>query len=661
MIPENKENPFFRADIQALRAFAVVFVVFYHARLPLFTGGYVGVDIFFVISGYLITSLLVRELEQCGRIDFAAFYARRIKRLLPAAMIVFIATVVMARMWLSPLEQRELAPSVLYSALYASNLWFASEATDYLAADIHTNPLLHTWSLSVEEQFYLAWPLLVLLGMRVGLVSRHRARLWIMMALVFAASLIASLWIMAISQPWAFFGSPMRAWEFAAGGLASTISRHFETLPILVKDLLGATGFGAMVGAVVLFDNRTQFPGFMALVPVTGAVLTLLAGVGGQGRMGQWLNHRVIQTTGNLSYSWYLWHWPILVFAEAVATPPSLIERLGYVLVSFALAGLTFVMVENPIRFSPILTLSSLRSLALGVSLTCSGIGSALFLSAVAKWSLATPDQARLISAREDLPRIYADGCHLPHLVEDSPNCVYGNPMARKTWVLFGDSHAAQWFPALERIAREQGWRLISLTKSACPSVWIMPYNTMLGRDYTECGRWRSAAVRRIAAEHPDLVILANYSSYYLAGPKAVHADQWREGMHQTLRELRRSGAHILIFRDIPQPGFDIPICLSRAAWRNVDIVSVCSFDRDKSLNAEGFELERTAAAEMDGTGALDLSDLLCLGAICSPTMGAHVAYRDSNHLTASASANLAPDLLFRLEKFVPRIQPSSF
>lgn len=651
MTTDNRqENPFFRSDIQGLRALAVVFVVLFHARLPFFTGGYVGVDVFFVISGYLITSLLMRELERCGRIDFAAFYARRIRRLLPAAMTVFIATVAMARTWLSPLEQRELAPSILYSALYASNLWFASEATDYLAVDVHTNPLLHTWSLAVEEQFYLVWPLLVLLGVQWGSAVQRRVRLGVTMALVLVASLTASLWVMEISQPWAFFGSPTRAWEFAAGGLACMVSCRFERLPILAKDLLATIGFGAMVGAVTLFDEQTRFPGLMALVPVVGAGLMLAVG-GGQGRIGHWFDHPVIQTTGNLSYSWYLWHWPILVFAEAVATPPSLLTRLGYVLLSFVLAGLTYTMVENRVRFSPVLARSSLRSLILGVTLTCIGTGSALILSVVAKRSLAAPVQARLISAREDLPKVYADGCHLPHLVKDSPNCVYGNPSARKTWVLFGDSHAAQWFPALERIAREQGWRLISLTKSACPSVWITPYNTTLGRSYTECARWRSAAVQRIAAEHPDLIILADYSAYYLSGPQATRADQWREGMRRTLTELGPSGALILIFHDIPQPGFDMPICLSRASWRNIDIISACGFRREESPRADILELERTAVGGIEGAEVLDLYDLICSGTICPPIIGEHVAYRDSNHLTAGASASLAPTLLLRLKR----------
>lgn len=645
-----KEAYFFRSDIQGLRALAIVFVVFYHAKLPFFTGGYVGVDVFFVISGYLITQLIVRELEEWDHIDFLAFYARRIRRLLPAAMTALIATVVMARIWLSPLEQLELVPSILYSALYASNLWFASEATDYLANDVHINPFLHTWSLSVEEQFYIVWPLLILLGACTRSVLGRRVRLVSIMALVFITSLTVTCWMIDISRPWSFFGSPTRAWEFAAGGLAYMCSDRFRNVSIMAKDSLTAMGFTAMGSAVVLFDDLTRFPGLMALVPVVGAVLVLLAGAGSQGRIARWLDNPAIQTTGNFSYSWYLWHWPILVFVGTAATPLSMLERLGCVFASWVLAGLTYTLLENRVRFSPILSLSPLCSLALGIALTLIGTGSALTLSEFAKSSLISMDQAQFSRAREDLPKVYADGCHLPHRAVDLPQCVYGDPTALKTIVLFGDSHAAQWFPAIEQMAWETGWRLVSLTKSACPSAWVTPYNTALGRDYEECARWRLAVVRRIVAENPALVILANYSSYYMRGPHAIRTNEWREGTRQILAEIRRSGASVIVLRDTPSPGFDMPTCLSRASWRHKDMVSACSFDRNNSLNAETFELEQAAVAKMDGAMVLDLSNLVCTDSVCQPMIGGQVAYRDSHHLTARTSASLAPALSVQLK-----------
>jgi peptidoglycan/LPS O-acetylase OafA/YrhL len=243
-------------------------VVFYHARLPFFSGGYVGVDVFFVISGYLISGLLMREVEQKGRIDLLKFYARRIRRLLPAALVVLVATVIAARIWLSPLEQLELVPSVLFSALYASNLLFAFKATDYLAGGVHSNLLLHTWSLSVEEQFYLMWPAVIMLGAYLAMKTRgrssapFRAGALVSMASVCVLSLSLALWTMRVSQPWAFFGSPMRAWEFAAGGLAFMVTPYVaRRCSDRVKDALVALGFAVTMGAVLFFDDRTPFPG----------------------------------------------------------------------------------------------------------------------------------------------------------------------------------------------------------------------------------------------------------------------------------------------------------------------------------------------------------------------------------------------------------------
>ena len=303
MSNRESEGTSFRPDIQGLRALAVLFVVFYHARFPFFSGGYVGVDVFFVISGYLISGLLLREMERTGSIALLNFYARRIRRLLPAASVMLLATMVMARLWLSPLEQVELAPSVFFSAVYASNLWFASRATDYLAGDVHDNLLLHTWSLSVEEQFYLVWPALILLAARIRVARQLRTRVLVAMAVLFGVSLGIGLWVTKVSQPWAFFGSPMRAWEFAAGGLAFMLTRRVARWPDGIRNGLVALGFAVTVCAVLLFDDRTPFPGLAALVPVGGTALMIVAGTG-RGFMTRWLGTPVMQLIGNISYSW---------------------------------------------------------------------------------------------------------------------------------------------------------------------------------------------------------------------------------------------------------------------------------------------------------------------------------------------------------------------
>jgi peptidoglycan/LPS O-acetylase OafA/YrhL len=637
----------FRADIQGLRALAVLFVVFYHAKLPFFSGGYVGVDVFFVISGYLISGLLIHEMEEKGSIDFLAFYARRMRRLLPAAIFVLLATGVAARLWLSPLEQREFAPAVLVSALYASNFWFASKATDYLGGDVQVNPLLHTWSLSVEEQFYLIWPLLILLGARASSPTRMKVGCAVTMAATFVLSLGGSLWAISVSQPWAFFGSPMRAWEFAAGGLAYIATRRVTALSDWAKDGLVALGLAGTLGAVVLFNDRTRFPGVAALVPVISTALMLVAGAG-RGRMTRWLETPAMQTIGNLSYSWYLWHWPILVFP--LAGMLSLPGRLAGIVGSFLLAWGTYVVIENRVRFSPLLAPSPLRSVVLGICLTCAGAGSALAFRSLAQASMIAPGHIEYMRVRDERSRISREGCHQGFPKEEIAECAYGDTTAHRTMVLVGDSHAAQWFPALERMAQEKGWRLVSLTKSACPWVWVTPYNLGLGRPYEECARWRAVVVQRISKERPALVVLANASKFYMQAPgQAIEAEKWRAGMHRTLVELRRAGAFVVILRDTPSANFDVPICLSRAAWRRQDLLSSCSFDRGAALDISMFALEQRAAEEIDHVSVIDLTDLLCRGSLCQPIIGARVAYRDSNHLTTGVSISLAPVLAERV------------
>jgi hypothetical protein len=266
-------------------------------------------------------------------------------------------------------------------------------------------------------------------------------------------------------------------------------------------------------------------------------------------------------------------------------------------------------------------------------------------------------------NVRSDLPRVYRDGCHQPFRKADSPECVYGDKNGSKTVVLFGDSHAAQWFPALERIAQEKKWRLISLTKSACPSVWATPYRPELGRKYEECDRWRSAVIRRITKERPALVVLANAAQHVegasqVIGTKAsqgIDPEDWKKGMEETLAKLGPSGAAVVILRDTPLPGFDVPTCLSKAAWRGKNVVSSCSFDRKQAMSTHVFEVEQRAAKAIGHASVIDLSDLVCGGPLCEPLIKGRVAYRDSHHLTVGVSASLAPALLERFGAQLPK------
>ena len=363
----------FRADIEGLRGVAVLAVVAYHAGLGGVGGGFVGVDVFYVLSGFLITGLLWDELQRTGRFRFGEFYARRARRLLPAAVVVLVVTVAAASVWLSPLQARVVAQDAVAAAFYMANYRFAAQRTDYLA-ETSPSPLQHYWSLGVEEQFYLLWPVLVLVVFVVGrrLATRSSVGAGAVLVLAGAGSFVLSLRLMALSQPWAFFSLPTRAWELAAGGVLALARPGLRRLPGVAAATLGWLGLEAVLWSIIQFSASTPFPGTAALFPVGGTAAVIAAGCAAP-RLGPnlLLGRRPLQLAGRLSYSWYLWHWPLLLLAPAVAGRPlGLWPNLGLAAASGLLALATVKLVEDPVRFSPRLRARPGRSLALGAGLT---------------------------------------------------------------------------------------------------------------------------------------------------------------------------------------------------------------------------------------------------------------------------------------------------
>jgi peptidoglycan/LPS O-acetylase OafA/YrhL len=638
-----------RPDIEGLRAIAILLVVAYHAGVPLVRGGYVGVDVFFVVSGYLITSLLVREAEATGSVDLWRFYARRVRRLLPAIAAVLLACTAAGVLLYAPVEQRELASASFSAATYLSNVYFARGATDYLGPSAETHPLLHTWSLSVEEQFYLAWPLFVLLalgalGARRGALSRRRLAGW--MAGAAALSLIGSVVLTRYHQPWAFFSSPARAWEFAAGGLAVLVPlRGWRGAAGSARGaaVQGWLGLGGIVAAALVFDADTVFPGVAALLPVLATVLVLRsAAAHPRCAPARALGVRPFQEIGRLSYSWYLWHWPVLVFA-AVAVQDELgwPARLALTGLALAIAEASYRLVENPVRRSPRLTPA--HAMAMAACLTLVGAGVSLaWRRAATEWS-RSPVNARLERARDDLPAVYASGCHadFERVEADPAACTSGMAAASRTMVLFGDSHAAQWYPALEAMADERGWRLVSFTKSACPAVDRPTANRRLGREYRECAAWRRDALAEVRKLHPDLVVVASSDEY------ALSRTDWLHGTDRVLRSLSASSGAVAILRDTPRPGFDVAACVARRSWG----VGALQWRRcEARMNGAGpdpvFQALRRAARPYRNAYVVDMGPYVCPRSPCLLYRDGVLLYRDTHHLTAEFAATLGDELV---------------
>lgn len=643
-------HPAVRSDIQGLRGIAVLLVVLYHAGLPWLPGGYIGVDVFFVISGYLITGMLVREVQSNGRIDLPNFIARRARRLLPAALVL-IGIVVAASVWIyPPLERADIVSAARAAALYVANLWFTARAVDYLGGDAAINPMLHMWSLGVEEQFYLLWPLLIGLAAYRTRGEAAARRVWRMTLVVSLVSFAACVWMTRTSQPWAFFVTPFRAWEFGLGALAYLAGPRLQAAPAAWSQLAGWAGWAgaaAVVASAFALGHHTLFPGPWALLPAGGTAMVLLAlGAHQPARPGGMLRAALafgpLARVGDVSYSWYLWHWPLIVMLPVLHPQAGPAGMLAAVALSYLAAEASYRWVERPFRVGHAARARPRLAVATALSAT---VVSAVALSVVHARTVDAPVSARqqlFIDARNDTPGRLAPGCHVRIRDTAVTACDAGDKAAERVVVLLGDSHAQHWYPALDALGAEQGWRLVSMTKSACP--WVdTPVSVELAgfrRPYGECEVWRKEAVARTLALAPAAVVLASGSRY--AG---VDATQWEAGARRTLKALEPSGATLVIVRDTPWPGFNVPTCLARAEHRNADPERACTFAREAAL-APGLPIHQAELRAAEGLSDLVSLDLLahfCTDTTCSPANAGTVRYSDHSHLSASYARRLAP------------------
>jgi peptidoglycan/LPS O-acetylase OafA/YrhL len=635
--------------IEGMRALAILLVVAYHAGIPAVSGGYIGVDVFFVLSGYLIIGLLDRELRATGRIALARFWARRARRLLPAAAVVLAVTLAAGSALLPPNLQRQSATAALASAAYVSNLWFAGRATDYLG-DESANPLLHTWSLSVEEQFYLVWPLL-LAALALPRTGSSRARIAWLAAAVTIASFVWAMVQQPVASSWAFFSPLTRAWEFGLGGLVA-IAAHDRAPSERARWLSGLAGTASIVGAAFVFDSGTPMPGVETLLPVLGAALILL-GVPRVARASvadpyHWLSTRPMRWVGRVSYSWYLWHWPVGVLFVAALQVDTLAVWLASAMLSLALAEGTRRWVEDPIRFHPALAQRAAPVLAASAAVV-------LLLAAAAQGSrvhatqLAERFPEAHVAEAEARPLVYSNGCFVAADEMRVPHCISGDTMGGRHVVLVGDSHAAQWYPALEPIARRAGWRLETFTKGACPIGDVRGSGPRAEEE--SCARWRAAVIGRILESRPALVITANFAHVKWPGDRGGRylVAEWGMAYRRALVRLDSAAIPTIVLRNPPRPGFDVPACVGRLAQFQRVNPPLCEFDRELPRILEVARQEERAAAGLRHVTLVDLNDRICPGERCTPVVDGQLVYRDRHHLTAGYAASLADDLWQRM------------
>jgi peptidoglycan/LPS O-acetylase OafA/YrhL len=648
------DRPGFRSDIEGLRGLAILLVVAFHAGVSRLAGGFVGVDVFFVLSGFFITLSLAREVERRGDVDLSAFYTKRAQRLLPAFLVVFFATLG-AVLWLyAPIDQPSIASDARWIAVHAGNVLFAQSALDYHASD--RNPLLHTWSLAVEQQFYLVWPLLfALIGRRYGVAKVTRPRMLVWVAVAGVLSFALSLWATTAAQPWAFFGMPTRIWEFALGGAVALGADSTAASSNARGALIQAAGLIAIAIGVVTYHGATPYPGAAAILPALGAVALLIGGMlAPDNVVRRAMGNGMLRWFGRYSYSWYLWHWPLVGVGAALDWRIGVAGKLAWSAFALLLAVLTTEYVEEPVRRGEITWLENHR---VPLAAAIASIAAVLVAHAsmlAARQRVASPAQRTFAQARADNME---HDCWGTLLDNPSAPCVFGDMNARTSVMLLGDSHAEHWLPALDRIGRERGWRVTAMIKPACPVADLKVFiSRRLKRHYAECGEFRAAMLRRILRERPALVILSSYDHYVdredTESSWGVSPAAWRDALRRTYTLLSEAGLRTVVIRDVPDAGFDAPACLSRRA-AGMPFARPCEYDLGEALHPRAVAAQSAAARGLARLAFVDMTDRVCSSRPCPVVQRGDIVFRDGDHLTARFSRAEAPVLGARIASAV--------
>lgn len=663
----------FRPDIQGLRAVAVLLVVLYHAGAPGISGGYVGVDVFFVISGFVITGVLLRERGSSGRTSLLHFYGRRSRRIIPAATVVIIATVVLAYARVGLVVGTQTATDAKWAAVFLANFHFASTGTNYLTAQLPPSPLQNFWSLAVEEQFYLVFPTMFLLLAAIRSRWSLRARLLAGLVPVVVASFALSVVQTGSSPTVAYFSPFTRAWELALGALVAVSTAWLLNLPKGVSAALTWVGLACIAYGACAFGDTTAYPGSWVAVPVLGAALVIAGGTTAPRRAAESvLGLGPFQWFGKLSYSIYLWHWPLLIIAAEAAGKSSLPfhENIVWLLLALVASMVSFSVIENPVRHARLRRFGVWTPVGLGAVLialslivatveidahaapapTTSRTGATT--SSVASSSAQVDQVVRAATSIEKVPADLTPALTAvsaswggppsscwPGVGQSSiPACMFGDPKGTHTMVVYGDSHAGMWFQTLDFIATLAHWRLAYLGKGWCPAD-SLPYEDPpgfghAGGEYATCDQWHRFSIDRIRSLQPDLVIVTQEDA---EGPhgQSYSAAQWQQGLEKTISSIRAPGRRIVVLGNIPVLESNGPDCLAR----HTGDVQACS-SPFLPFYASMDKAEQSAATDQ-GAQYVNVTPWFCSSS-CTAVIGKYEVYLDQYHVTAAYALFLA-------------------
>lgn len=718
-------RPRFRNDVEGLRAIAVLLVLLHHAGLGWVPGGFVGVDIFFVVSGFVITGQLLREVESTGTINLPRFYGRRAKRLLPAASLVLVFTAVAAWLLAPRTQWSTISTDLVGASLYVVNWVFVDRSVDYLAEDVEPSPVLHFWSLAIEEQFYFIWPLLILvviwfatrqptnrgpntrgLGTRGQVVNRRQLAAGLGI-LVVIPSLAWSTYSTATAPEQAFFTTTSRLWELGLGALVAVGAGVWAAWPRRLALAVAWLGLAAVIYSTVGFSTASAWPGSAALVPTLGAA-AIIAGGYAAGRDGPQivLGARNAVWIGGLSYSLYLWHWPLLRIAEWQWGELSTSTGLLIVTASVLPAWLSARFVERPIRFAPVFNGKARVPLLLGLVLTVTSLVAALLLGQAASRAVVAsdpessrsspevtaarppsdaaareatpsvdetgpaqtieveppspPDAEPLFDsitpdplvAPQDLPDFYATGCQVGATEGTVTPCVSGDSKSDVVVYVVGDSKIGQWLPAIDEAAEANGWKIILHTKDSCAFTDVTV--VLDDQPYTQCREWGTSVMDELREDKPAAVIVGSVRSEAFNDDGEVSSEAIVDGYQSYWSELVKQGSEVIAISDNPQPnslGMPVYECVDR---HRDDPTGQCSWD---STGGSGSEVMREAADAVEGAQYLDMNPWVCPNGRCTGVWRNVLTYRQGSHLTKTFVLALAQPLADQLAPLVNHTQ----
>ncbi|UJH69720.1 acyltransferase family protein [Ornithinimicrobium sp. INDO-MA30-4] len=700
----------FRLDIEGLRALAVGFVLLHHASATLLPGGFAGVDMFFVVSGFVITTQLIKEVERTGTVNLPGFYARRAKRLLPAAGMVLIFTAISTWAFASRVQWSNIGTDIVGSSLYVVNWVFASRSVDYLAEDAQPSPLQHFWSLAVEEQFYVIWPLLIIglatlattlakrrSGSRSAPIPRRAVLAGGLLVLVVLPSLAWSIYYTQTSPEQAYFVTTTRLWELGFGALVAVLAPTWKLLPSRIATIIAWTGLAGLVISMLIITTETAWPGSAALIPVITTSMVIIGGFS-SGPTGPvtLLGLKPLVWIGGLSYSLYLWHWPLLRTGEWIFGEQGPYQGLAIVAFSFLPAWIGYQLVEKPIRYSKTISASPKFSLSLGANFTAIGvIAGLLLLTATSSTAESSPDEPVSLTnidpaestaddaestqqpvdepvdtsplfdvitpdptvVTTDLPAIYAMGCSVSLEGTDATPCTSDTATGDDLdVVLLGDSKAGQWWTPLETVAADNNWSLVSYTKSACSYADAMLIKDDL--DYVECRAWNDQVREILMADPPDVVVTSALSINARAEDGSVDTQPVIDGTISYWQELADQGTVIVALSDTPQfpnlEDYGYPSVYECVA-DNLDTPNEdCAFSDSRVLGNRVLEPAADAVAKAT---FVDMNAYVCPGGTCQPVFRNVLMYRQGSHISDTFSQGMTRPLS---EEIVPLIEAST-